>query len=180
MPTPLPQVDLDQLLAIFHADPDAVGTFHSCSSEQFPPEARLLLAHDFHMTVTVEAFHRTLVDVRVLDRKRSSESYCREIVLTRRSDNAPVQYGIVRLHRHSLPLEVLAEIEAEQLPLGRVLINHGVLRSVKCLELWRVEPGSRLQQLLEIPPTEAVYGRTAIIFCDDVPAIELLEIVRMS
>jgi len=72
---------------------------------------------------------------------------------------------------------VRQEIESRQIPLGRVLINHGVLRQVKLSHLWRVAPGDELWRLLDLSAPIETYGRTAIIYCDGDPAIELLEIV---
>ena len=64
-----------------------------------------------------------------------------------------------------------------QIPLGRVLINHGVLRRVELSQLWKVVPGVDLCSLFKLDQAVDTYGRTAIIYCDGEPAIELLEIV---
>jgi chorismate-pyruvate lyase len=62
-------------------------------------------------------------------------------------------------------------------PLGRVLIEHNVMRNVRLLSLWQIEPGAELRQLFKLPEAERCYGRTALIYCNGVPAVELLEIV---
>jgi hypothetical protein len=61
--------------------------------------------------------------------------------------------------------------------LGRVLIEHDVLREVQLCGLWEVQPGSSLAELMQLDTDKQVYGRTALIYCDKAPAIELLEIV---
>jgi hypothetical protein len=58
-----------------------------------------------------------------------------------------------------------------------VLIQHNVFRQVELIALWKVTAGAELARLLEIAPGTTTYGRTARIFCDGEPAIELLEIV---
>jgi chorismate-pyruvate lyase len=169
--------DLDALSAIFYPSLTALGQFVQIPAEAMPEVYRRLLAHDAHMTVTVENYHRDSVDVRVLDRKGTTHDYARKILLTRHRDAKVVQYGIMRVHWAYLSPEVRAEIEQEATPLGRILINHDVLRRIRLSALWKVTPGSELQRLLELATPQMVYGRTAIIECDHEPAIELLEIV---
>ena len=103
--------------------------------------------------------------------------YAREITLHRQSDQAPVQYGIVRLNIPSLASDVWQEIRSRKIPLGRVLISHNVLREVELCGLWEVVAGPELARLLGMEVGQVTYGRTARIFCDYLPAIELLEIV---
>ena len=73
--------------------------------------------------------------------------------------------------------EVRSEIEAEETPLGRVLIEHNVLRRVELGKLWEVIPDEELQRHFNMDSTAVTFGRTAIIHCDGEPAIELVEIV---
>ena len=47
------------------------------------------------MTVTVEAHHGSLVDVKVLERKRDGDSYARKILLAKQTDGRIVQFGLV-------------------------------------------------------------------------------------
>lgn len=146
------------------------------------------------MTVTVEAHHRCAVDVHVertrygeisgneLGRKRSKNGpnrswYAREITLHRITDRRPVQYGIVRLYQDLLAPDVWEEIRSEQTPLGRVLIEHNVLREVQLCGLWQITAGKPLANLLWQTSGSLLYGRTALIYCDRQPAIELIEIV---
>ncbi|MEM8866313.1 MAG: hypothetical protein AAGF31_12275, partial [Planctomycetota bacterium] len=102
-------------------------------------------------------------------------SYAREIVLTRHSDGAVVQYGLVRIWLADLPADVRDEIRAQQSPLGRVLIRHGLLREVELISFWQVTPGPAIAKQLG---DETVFGRSAQILLNERPTIQLLEIVR--
>src|SRR5687767_1782568 len=62
-----------------------------------PEPYRRLLVHDHHMTVTVEAFYGSRVDVRVLERRRDGDLYSRKILLVLQSDGRVVQSGVVRI-----------------------------------------------------------------------------------
>lgn len=168
------------LARLFFASPDELGRFEAVSERELPEIYQSLLAHDDHMTVTVEAWHNSLVDVQVLREHRADTHYARESLLVRQRDGWPVQYGVVRVDLPALPEIVRLEIESHALPLGRILIRRHVLRQVELEQLWRVKPAARLRLLLKIDPqTDCIYGRTARILVGGKPAIELLEIVSM-
>ena len=169
--------DLETLVRLFYSSPDQLGRFAEVTAEELPPVYRGLLAHRNHMTVTVEAFHRSPVDVQVLETRLADTHYARKILLRRQSDRRVVQFGIMRIDFSILTPDVRREIESEQIPLGRVLIQHKVLRKIHLTALWKVSPGSDLQALFEIPGMTTVYGRTALIDCNGQPGVELLEIV---
>jgi chorismate-pyruvate lyase len=193
-------VDLSELISQFYASPETLAKFQSVPSVPAPFDE--LLDHNHHMTVTVERFHGDLVNVIVhrsrsvcesgesvwhsdpamtaaqrLVTAKSTVSYSREITLATQGSGDVVQYGIVRLNPAMLKREVWLEIAGGKIPLGRVLIEHNVLRSVQLCKLWKVESGIALSQFLGTDVGEIVYGRTALINCDGKPAIELLEIV---
>jgi chorismate-pyruvate lyase len=169
--------ELNALIDLFYAEAETLGVFSEVTESELPTDARRLLAHDEHMTVTVEAFHGCPVALAVLRLNMTETHYAREILLLRERDGQVVQYGIVRLALSLLDAEVRREIEEQGTPLGRVLIEHNVLRNVRLLSLWRVEPGPELCRHFKLEHSKVCFGRTALIYCDGVPAVELLEIV---
>lgn len=170
-------VELQSLVALFHRSPDELGAFDKVSSGALEEPFSQLLDHNAHMTVTVEAHHGCPVDVKVLDIRHDEGFYSRKILLTRQSDGAVVQYGIVSIDKRAISTHVFEEIMAQQIPLGRILINHDVLREVKLNQLFSIAAENELAKCLSVEAGERVAGRTAIIECDGVPAIGLLEIV---
>jgi chorismate-pyruvate lyase len=169
--------DLQELVAIFFADLANLGRFEAVPPNKIPQAYRDLLAHYSHMTVTVEHYHHSPVDVVVLDRTSTGRHYSRKILLTRQSDGRVVQFGIVRLDFNAVSEAVREEIQREETPLGRVLINHNVLREVELKQIYRIACGPELAQHFKLPIGAEVFGRTALIYCDGEPAVELLEIV---
>jgi len=169
--------DLETLVGLFYAEGERLGRFEEVDSHSLARDYRMLLAHDSHMTVTVERFHNGPVDVRVLESQLTGTHYSRKILLARQSDGAVVQFGIMRLDFAHVSAAVRREIESQAKPLGRILIQHNVHRIVHLTKLWKVTPGEDLRQLFNMAPGQITYGRTAIIDCDGEPAIELLEIV---
>ena len=171
-------VKIEQLIAQFYGKPagfEQLGDFRSVSTVPAPYDS--LLDHNEHMTVTVESYYGDSVDVNVHRSDRQKNWYAREITLVTQNSKKIVQYGIVRLNVDALAPAVWKRIESKEVPLGRVLIEHNVLREVELCELWQVHAGQSLSSLLRIKNGDIVFGRTALIYCDGEPAIELLEIV---
>lgn len=169
--------ELDTLVALFYDAPEELGYCREVSRREIPPVYRKLLAHDHHMTVTVERHHKSLVDVEVLASRLDADHYARKILLRRRSDGRVVQFGIMRLNFAHVSDNVRQEVESRSAPLGRILIRNNVLRQVELFNLWEIAPGADLCRLFDITPEQHTYGRTALIHCNDEPAVELLEIV---
>ncbi len=172
-----PSPDLQTLVGLFFPDPAKLGRFEGVAAAAMPADYQSLLAHQEHMTVTVEKFHGSLVDVVVLKQQLSGEHYARKILLRRQSDGKVVQFGIMRLDFTSVDEAVRREVEGQSTPLGRILIQHNVLREVRLEKLWRVTPGDDLRWWFAAAPGQITYGRTALIDCNGKPAVELLEIV---
>jgi len=179
-PSRLTPDELYALIGLFYARPEELGQFEEVLLSRMPEPYRELLAHTEHMTVTVEQFHNSPVDVHVHKTLITPTHYARKISLTRSSDGRVVQFGIMRVNLSMLPAEVRREIEAQQTPLGRILIEHDVLRKIHLMSLWRVEPGADLCSIFGLAAPETTYGRAAVIDCNGEPAIELLEIVTPS
>ena len=148
--------------------------------EEIPHPDDQLLVHHEHMTVALERFHGSPVDVHVQDEHldTAGELYTRRIVLTPQSSpRKPVEWGIVRLDFRYMDDAVRDEILRKQLPLGAILIKHDVHRRIKPRFFVRFPPGGPVLKLFGADESRPVYGRLGTIYCDDEPAIELLEIV---
>jgi chorismate-pyruvate lyase len=148
--------------------------------EEIPHPDDQLLVHHEHMTVALQRFHKSPVDVHVQDEHldAAGELYTRKIFLTpRAAPQTPVEWGIVRLDFRYMDDAVRDEILRKQLPLGAILIKHDVHRRIKPRFFLRFPPGGPVLRLFDARETRPVYGRLGTIYCDEEPAIELLEIV---
>ncbi len=171
------------------------------TAEATPQPQRRLLSHQRHMTVTLEEHHGGEVDVVVLDRVVHGDHYTRKILLARRprrrgrtcrstdEGDVPVrprarvvQFGIMLFNLQVASNEARAEILSERTPLGHILIQHRRLRRISTHSLLEIEPDAEMRRhfgLPELGVAEAprVFGRLATIFCDEKPAVELLEVL---
>jgi hypothetical protein len=142
-----------------------------------PEPYRSLLVHEHHMTVTVEAFHGDLVDVRILARRQDGNSYTRKILLALQKTGRIVQFGIVRIDLGLCSPPVRAALVAGKTPVGRILIEHNVLRRIEPTAYLRIAGKAPQMSWFGLTGPQTLYGRLAIIHCDGCPAVELLEIV---
>lgn len=163
-----------ELVSLFVSPAVAFGVIEAVPADAVPEPFRALLDHRGHMTVTMERHHGGAVQVRVLaERAAAPADYAREIVLTG-PDGRVVQFGIVRIDLSCVDAATAARIRAGAEPLGRVLIEAGVLCTVGDVALVRIIPG---QHLLPLTGPHETFGRVAGISVDGRRAVDLLEIV---
>lgn len=173
-----PLVELKALTDLFPDEETLIAKAEHCPASLTPEPYKTMLVHEHHMTVTMEDYHNSPVEVRVLDRKELDGLYCRKIVLVKKETDEVVQFGIVRFNFEYVTPQVREEIISEEIPLGRVLINHNVLRNIDLGAIIRVEAGPGLARHLQMDEGAETYGRLATIFCNHQPAVDLLEISR--
>src|SRR4029079_10499190 len=82
---------LDHLYSLFPESPDRPDAIEVLASHLPHPYYRLLV-HTHHMTVTVEEFYRSPVDVRVLECRRNGNEYARKSLLAVHSIGRVVQF----------------------------------------------------------------------------------------
>lgn len=169
----------DELQSLIDMFPDAaplLADAEHVASQSLPKPYHHMLAHNHHMTVTMESYHGCPVDVRILDRRLDGDFYYRKIILLKHGTDYVVQFGLVRFDLSYVTQPVRAEIIAGKKPLGRVLIDHNVLRHIDLGAVLRVTAGPALAEYLQMPVGGVTYGRLATIFCNQHPAVDLLEI----
>lgn len=171
-----PLDELNRLTSLFDPPDNIVAEAVHVPAAATPEPYKSMLAHDHHMTVEMESYHRCMVNVEVLADHLEGNEYSRKIILRNATNQKVVQFGIVRFNFDYVTPAVKQEILGKQIPLGRVLINHNVLRTIDLGAIIRVKAGPALAAILEIPDGTTTYGRLATIFCNGKPAVDLLEI----
>jgi len=170
---------LDELSALTKLFPDGPPLFERAEhvpAALVPEPYKKLLKHDAHMTVTMEAHYDAPVEVHILERNLDENIYSRRIILLKKGTDQVVQFGIVRFDLRYVTDPIRDEILNGDTPLGRVLIDNNVLRHVDLGALLRLTAGPGLAKYLSMPVGDVTYGRLATIFCNKVPAVDLLEV----
>lgn len=167
----------DQLYQLFPDSADRPSAVEVPAGD-VPEPYRALLVHTHHMTVTVERYYGSAVDVRVLACERRGDEYARKILLALKDDSARVvQFGLVRINLGVCPEQVRTAIVEGKTPLGRVLIQHDMLRRIEPISYLRVELSAPMAAWFGAPAGALTYGRIGVIFTGDRPAVEVLEIL---
>lgn len=173
-----PLIELEQLVALFPESQYSPLYEHArhVAREATPEPYHRLLVHEHHMTVTMESYHDCQVEVEVIESKFFDDLYCRKILLRNDVTGNTVQFGIVRFNFRFVTDAVRQAIESQQIPLGRVLIQHNVLRHIDLGAIIELTAGPGLAHYLDMDRGATTYGRMATIFCDGQPAVDLLEV----
>lgn len=177
---PEPAVRARDLVTLF-CPPAEFGDI--AAARDVPQPYRRLLDHRQHMTATMEDYYGGAVQLEVVASRTVDDAataaggwYAREILLRRPATpggTIVVQYGIVKIDLASVDEATAAAIRAERIPLGRILIDSGVMREVQHVALVEIMPGPRLSRHLGPGRT---FGRVAHILLNGRAAVELLEI----
>ena len=146
-------------------------------ADAVPEPYQALLVHTLHMTVTVEAYYADAVDVGVLDVAHAGRDYARKIVLRLRTDRRVVQFGIVAVSLDRLAPGVAEEIVGGKTPLGRVLIEHDVMREVRPVQFFRTALPADLAEVMGVRAGVTTYGRLGVITVNGHPAVRVAEIL---
>lgn len=167
---------VEHLYNLFPDSPDKPDAVEVPAAE-VPEPYHKLLVHTHHMTVTVEEFYRSPVDVQVMDCRRHENEYARKILLKTRPNGKVVQFGLVRIDLGVCPPAVRDAIVEGKTPLGRVLIQHDMLRRIEPVGFLRVNLGSEMARWFGVAAGTLTYGRLGVIYTGDRPAVEVLEIL---
>jgi len=147
------------------------------SAEDLPYPFGRLLAHQQHMTRVLVAHYHSPLDLRVHEQHQVGNLYSRKITLALAQTSATVEYGLVRLDLSYMPPPVRRAILQERAPLGAIMIGHNIMRHIRPRWYLRFPAGSQMLEWFEADCSRALYGRLGTIFCDNEPAVEVLEIV---
>ena len=147
---------------------------------EVPAVSRELLVHDEHMTVTVERFLSEPVRLQVLQQTQTNSHYSRAVLLSGSESGRLIQFGIVRIDLTTVDAEVRQEIQTGVTPLGRILIEHDVMRSIHPSHYLKITPTGEMMAFLRLADASPIYGRLATIITHSHPAIEVLEVVAPS
>lgn len=165
---------LEHLYQPFPDSPDR-PLIEEIPASSVPEPYHRLLVHTHHMTVTVEEFYGVPVQVRVLAVKKRGLDYARKILLL--AGNHVVQFGLVRIDLSVCLENIRQAILAQTVPLGRILIEHNMLRRIEPQAYLRVTLSAAMAEWFGVEVGSRSYGRVGVIYSGERPVVHVLEIL---
>lgn len=169
-------VNLRELLSTF-ADEGDLERFTPIDGAAVPQPFKRLLVHGQHMTVTLEDHHGGPVHLNVHDSLIGDDEYARKITLHATPDGPPILLGIMTFNFRYCSAATREEIVGGRTPLGRILIEHDVLRHLTPGPYFAVSRGPARLLGLELDLPDDCHARLARINCNGGQAVRVLEII---
>ncbi|MFQ5461976.1 MAG: hypothetical protein ACE5E5_05030 [Phycisphaerae bacterium] len=176
---------LAELCAAFGINREAFGSVEFVDPATMPDTFQRLLAHQQHMTATLKAYHDEAVTLQVVAEWQCGDIYSRLIKLCAGAGDHVVEVGVMRFDLAYAGKAVRRAVLECTTPLGDILAAHEVMRRIE--PRWFLRLGDAFPLLTHFgnarpaqpgntrPP--AAFARIGRIYCNDHPAIDLLEIV---
>jgi len=127
--------------------------------DRIPAPYRSLLDHQNEMTSTLERHFGGRVAVRVLSSFSKGRSYFRRVLLSLETTGRPVSMGAVRLRLDAFSPRIRARILSEQVPLGRVLSEAGIVYISRPTAFLQITPNAEMMGVFWMPGPRTMYGR---------------------
>jgi len=157
--TDSPISDILYPLSCFNCDASQGVTHASIlEADELPEPYRSLLAHDRDMTGTLETYHKQTMGLRVYVKRIEGDSIFRQVVLYGETDGRPQEFGAIRIDLSTFDDETRGLVESCQVPLGRVLREHGVAYVSNPSAFLKVSPDKLLCEALNVSGGP-LYGR---------------------
>ncbi len=146
-------------------------------SGKIPSPLNGLLVHEDHMTTTLGRHYGQPVDLHVLKVDMADDWYSRLILLTLGDSGEVVEVGIARIRLDALGAEVRELVVSQGQPLGDILIEHDVLRTIHPQWYFRFDTGNPLLAHFNSGRLSDAFGRIGVIKVAGEPVIDVLEVV---
>lgn len=139
---------------------------------------RRLLVHRKSMTLVLESAYRDEIQLRVLRQEFSGRILFREVFLVRRSDERPVEIGLIHILLDHCPDEVREPVLEGKRPLGKLLCELGVKYSNRPSAYFKVASRGMIGEALGLGDSRDLYGRCSrLVLPSDQILADVIEIL---
>ncbi len=160
----------------YHCEAEAV---REVDAADMPEPYRRLLVHKRHMTLALSEHFGVAPNLYVMAERRNGSKYVRKIFLTAGNRSDSIELGVVRMDLDCLREDVADQILQRRLPLGEILTRHEVMRRIEPRSFLLFPRCSSVLGWFGHPRAGPFYGRLGTIYCNEHPAIDVLEIVTL-
>jgi chorismate-pyruvate lyase len=157
----------------------APPTVKEISAEEIPLPYRSLLAHDDAMTHTLEEHFGGRVALRPLSTLSRGPWYCRRVLLVLEASGRPIEMGAISVKLDAFGPRITSEIERGEVPLGRILRDHGVKYTSKPRAFLAVTPNMEMMGVFWMPEPRTLYGRRTEIIHRGAKIGDIVEVLPL-
>lgn len=176
----LPNADLLYPLSLFCQNAGhPLPSVEIIRGEDMPMPYRDLLVHHGDMTSRLEEYHQAPLELELLHREHTPETYRREVILRMQTTGLPVEYGAIEIDLEQFEGELRELILEEHLPLGGLLNRFGIRYCSRPLAFIQLGPDAVMQQVFQMPEARQFYGRCNQLLTDgNRPLARIVEVLR--
>ena len=154
-------------------------TVKPITADLLPPPFHDLLVHQNEMTATLERHFGSQLVVRVLSSFTRDGSYFRRVLLTVEYSGRPIAMGAVRLELDRFKPAIRSRILAEQVPLGRIFREAGVLYESRPKRYVQLVPNAEMLGIFWMAEPRTMYGRRTEVTTGGVGIGDIVEIIPL-
>jgi chorismate-pyruvate lyase len=149
--------------------------------EAVPEPYKTLLVHRNDMTPTLERFHERSIHLQVLGRRRTHDSYFREVVLRLDETDEPVEFGAIKINLALFAPAARDQILQERLPLGHILQEYKIPHTSRPSAYLRLASDKLINEVLGMTGAHVLYGRrNTLLDPQERPLAEIVEILPVT
>ncbi|MBG86965.1 MAG: hypothetical protein CMO80_08715 [Verrucomicrobiales bacterium] len=153
----------------------------SVDGSELPEPYKSLLVHGNDMTPTLESYHGGHIHVTVMRRQTRGDFYYREVVLMRDTDDAPVEFGAIKINLGFFPTLARQDILSERLPLGRILAERKIKHASRPRAYLRIQSDDFINKALQMEGEHTLYGRRNTLWTPENKSLaEIVEILPIE
>ena len=130
---------------------------------EIPQPYRELLVHANDMTPTLEAYHRSPIELRLIQRHLEGSLYSRLVDLSIVGHDTPVEFGCIAIHLEHFPAAAREMILDGHVPLGTILARHEIEHQSSPEAYVRVTADPFMSDALYLSGSPDLYGRRNVL-----------------
>lgn len=134
---------------------------------QLPEHERALLVHDRDMTSTLSGFHRSELNLHVLEKQGTPDYLMRLVVLTKRELPVPVEFGAIGIRLEVLPPALREKIQEGRVPLGGLLAQFNLRYESSPQAFFQIAVDAFIGERLLEPVGTLLCGRCNVLMLPD-------------
>ncbi|MGF1484832.1 MAG: hypothetical protein ACFBZ8_10770 [Opitutales bacterium] len=150
-------------------------------AERLPAPARRLLDHTSDMTSALESYHGSTIEISLLHQHSEQPWWEREVVLVRRSDAVPVEYGAIAICLSALPEAAQVQVRAARKPFGGILKAFDIAYRSAPSAFFEGKAYGSMAEALKVAPGSETWGRCNCLSNKDAETLaRIVEILPAS